>query len=102
MPSKTIEELRQENRQRLSKNIGRIAFQRDLTTDEINKLNLMLDIGKTIPEVLTVLREKDEKAADASCAIDLADADYLCTPVEDSGANCLRTPLEMHFHRYVS
>lgn len=99
---KSIEQIRQANRQRVIRHVGLILYQRELTPEEVIKLNLMLDIGTAIPEVLSVLRMEDNKTADAPCCNYLTCASNPNSLQNNVNEKYQRTPLQMHFHSYVS
>lgn len=51
----SLEEMRNLNRSRLLQHIGKIVYNRNLTTKEVEKTRLMLEIGLKIPEILAAL-----------------------------------------------
>ena len=97
------EKLRQANREKILRHIIFMAFRREATLEENNKLNFMLDLGKTIPEILSVLRKTSEGINDISNTSRFSFvANSHLIEIDEINDDCLRTPLEKHFHEYVS
>ena len=63
----------------------------------------MMDLGKTIPEILASLRKTSDDSKNVSFDVNTISPvanSRISVNVNDS--NSLRTPLEMYYHRYVS
>lgn len=99
---KTLEEIRQNNRQRLLKHIGQAVYQRAPNPEEVSKINLLIDLGKEISEILLFLREskKEQKASLRCVNLKSSIIESRFNDYENKNA-LLRTPLEKHFHKYV-
>ena len=100
---KTLEEIRQNNRQRLVKHIGHAVYQRAPNPDEVLKINILIDLGKGISEILSFLRESSEENKIRSHRVNSKSSiiEYRVEDTEDRH-DFFRTPLEKHFHEYIS
>ena len=98
---KSLEKIKQEHRERILKHICLIAFQCEPSSDEVNKLSVMMDLGKTIPEILASLRRTCEDFKSISFDVNLEPAVInTAISVNENDRSSSRTPLEEHFHRY--
>lgn len=99
---KTIEEIRQINRQRLVKHIGQAVYQRAPNPEEALKINLLIDLGKRISEILLFLRESSEEQKTSSRRVN-SESSSIEYRIDNSKnrQDFLRTPLEKNFQEYV-
>ncbi len=83
--------------------LSKLVYKREPSCDEASNINLMLEIGKAIPEILSSLRALDLKIDNSMESIepDLV-GDNLGLFSQKSQFSCMGTPLEKHFHEYVS
>jgi len=97
-----LEVMQEENRKRILLHIGKLVYKRAPTTDEINKITLMLDIGKKLPDILRDIRNVNSPSEKYTSTIESKYSAYSAniSDVESEYA-CSRTPLEKHFHEYV-
>lgn len=99
----SFEKIKKEHRERILKHICRISFQYEPSSYDINKLNIMMDLGKTIPEILAGLRRTNEDSKnisfDANSVPAVANTHI---PVNKNDRSSSRTPLEAHFHKYAT
>lgn len=99
---KTLEEIRQNNRQRLLKHIGQAVYKRAPNPEEVLKINHLIDIGKEISEILIFLRESRKEQKVSSHFVNLKSSIIESRFIDSQNRNALlRTPLEKHFHKYV-
>ena len=99
--------VKKEHRERLLKHICRHALQDEPSSDELYRINRLLDQKKTMIETLAMVRQfrRDEKClfiAQGSLPITLRTTTLANSIPKNSSYTSLRTPLEKHFHEYVS
>lgn len=97
-----IELIRQKHRNMIILHIGKLVYGREPSGNEVREINFMLEIGKTIPELMSSLRALEVKMGGAMDSIgsNLAGC-YLASFSEKKQFSFMRTPLEKHFHEYV-
>ncbi len=99
---KTLENIKQEHRNRIIKHICHIVFRNEASSDDVNKINIMITLGKTIPEVISSLRRVNDDHKTIPIDVNSISAVVNAySSVNGNDRNSLRTPLETHFHRYA-
>lgn len=100
---RTIEDIRQSHRNNIILHIGNCIYGRHPSGEQIKKIEVLLDIGRSIPEILSALRRSDEKIADPESTTEYSVKAEI-DDYSESGTEflCMRTPLEKYFHGYVS
>lgn len=99
----TLEEIRQNNRQRLVKHIGHAVYRRAPNPDEALKINILIDLGKGISEILSFLREGgEENKIRTRCVNSKSSIIEYSTEDAEGGRVFFQTPLEKHFYEYIS
>lgn len=96
-----INDLLRKNKNLLIKGIGKSAYNRDLTADEIIKLEIMLEFHKKIPEIIYYFRTVGERAKnDKELAVSQSKTFKKLREMDYESEDC-RTPLEKNLNLYI-
>jgi hypothetical protein len=99
---RNIENIRKKHRNNIILHVGKFIYGRYPSSEEIKEIELMLDIGRTIPEILAALRLSNKKIADPESTTEsTGSVDIVDYSSFGNEYSCLRTPLERHFQEYV-
>lgn len=103
----TLGEVKKEHRERMLMHIFRHALQDEPNSDELYRINVMLDQKKTIAETLAVVRQyrggdKRQFTNDDSIIKAPKAATFVNQTSKNRSYASLRTPLEKHFYEYIS
>lgn len=93
--------IRIKNQERILQHIGFIVFKRNLTVGEIKKAQLLFDIGKSLPEIISAFRSENDRDKEIEYVPKCSSVSST-SPRTQSEQSFLRTPLELYFHKYVS
>ena len=102
----TLSGVKKEHREQLLKHICRHALQDEPSSDELYRINRLLDQKRTMTETLEMVRQfrgedKGLFISQDSLPITLKTTTLANSIPKNSSYTSLRTPLEKHFHEYV-
>lgn len=96
-----FEEIRKKHRRRIIQNIFDLAYDRSPTIEDFEKIELLLDDGKSISEILSSLQFVNKKRLGSVSLVDSAQLMTIFRLDKDSQVSSMSTPLEIHIREYL-